>query len=68
MASRRSASACSLLRDDPDLAIAWPLAPGAKPILSPKDALGCRLAQAQVFERDPADHNVWQWQQKQVVA
>lgn len=54
------ASERTLLWNDPDLAIAWPLAPGATPILSPKDAQGFRLAQAQVFERDPAEANVWQ--------
>ena len=52
----------TLLWDDPDLAIAWPLAPGAMPILSAKDAQGSRLAQAQVFERDPDEENVWQKQ------
>jgi dTDP-4-dehydrorhamnose 3,5-epimerase len=35
--------------DDPDLAIAWPLA-GAAPAVSAKDAAGVRLAQAPVFD------------------
>ena len=36
--------------DDPDLAIAWPLAAGA-PAVSAKDAAGKRLAEAPVFDR-----------------
>jgi dTDP-4-dehydrorhamnose 3,5-epimerase len=31
--------------DDPDLAIAWPLPAGAKPILSAKDAVGVRFSE-----------------------
>jgi len=38
--------------DDPDLAIAWPVA-GAAPLVAPRDAAGSRLAEAVVFE-DPA--------------
>lgn len=32
--------------DDPDLAVAWPLPPGARPLLSPKDAEGTLFRQA----------------------
>jgi len=35
--------------DDPDLAIAWPLAAGPPPILSPKDLAGLPLADAEVY-------------------
>lgn len=34
--------------NDPDLAIAWPVV-GAPLVLSPKDAAGCALAEAEVF-------------------
>lgn len=35
--------------DDPDLAIDWPIPPGVRPILSPKDQSGAFLAQAEVY-------------------
>jgi dTDP-4-dehydrorhamnose 3,5-epimerase len=35
--------------DDPHVGVAWPLAVGAAPLLSPKDAAGRLLAQAEVF-------------------
>lgn len=35
--------------DDPDLAIEWPIAPGAAPVLSAKDAAGRRLGDAELF-------------------
>jgi len=38
----------TVLWDDPDLAIAWPLA-GQVPVLSAKDQQGTRLAEAEVF-------------------
>ena len=38
----------TLLWNDPDLCIAWPLA--GEPILAPKDQAGKRLAEAEVFE------------------
>lgn len=47
--------------DDPQLAIAWPLPSGMSPILSPKDAKGSSLAEAEVFERDPARKLVLHW-------
>jgi dTDP-4-dehydrorhamnose 3,5-epimerase len=34
----------SILWSDPDLAIAWPLDPGQRPLLSPRDAAAPRLA------------------------
>jgi dTDP-4-dehydrorhamnose 3,5-epimerase len=40
----------TLIWDDPDVAIDWPLAAGAKPLLSPKDARGCRLKDAELFD------------------
>jgi dTDP-4-dehydrorhamnose 3,5-epimerase len=39
----------TLLWNDPALAIAWPLPPDHQPVLSPKDAVGTPLAQAEVF-------------------
>jgi dTDP-4-dehydrorhamnose 3,5-epimerase len=36
--------------DDPTLAIRWPLAAGQQPLLSPKDAQGCLLADADLFD------------------
>ena len=38
----------TLLWNDPDLCIAWPLA--GEPILAPKDQAGKRLAEAEIFE------------------
>lgn len=53
--------------DDPDLAIAWPLVPGTQPILSAKDARGVCLAEAEVFEQDPASI-VLQWPRSYAIA
>jgi dTDP-4-dehydrorhamnose 3,5-epimerase len=39
----------TLLWNDPELGIEWPLLPGQEPILSPKDARGLRLRQAETF-------------------
>ena len=38
-----------LIWNDPALAIAWPLAPGERPVLSPKDAAGRTLDQLETF-------------------
>ncbi|MBE0627409.1 MAG: dTDP-4-dehydrorhamnose 3,5-epimerase [Burkholderiales bacterium] len=38
----------TLLWNDPELAIAWPLA--GEPILAPKDRMGTRLSEAEVFD------------------
>lgn len=54
--------------DDPALDIIWPLAPGTKPILSPKDAKGFCLAEAEVFEQDPARTAVLQWPKSRAIA
>ena len=35
--------------DDPDLAVAWPLAPGTEPVLSAKDAAGVALRDAETY-------------------
>src|SRR5262249_54933239 len=51
----------TLLWNDPRLAIIRPLPPGAQPILSPKDAQGKCLMDADVFESDPAKGIVLQW-------
>jgi dTDP-4-dehydrorhamnose 3,5-epimerase len=40
----------TLLWNDPQIKIDWPLVIGQPPILSPKDAQGQRLAEAEVFE------------------
>jgi dTDP-4-dehydrorhamnose 3,5-epimerase len=40
----------TLLWNDPALGITWPLVHGAAPLVSPKDAKGLTLAQAEVFE------------------
>jgi dTDP-4-dehydrorhamnose 3,5-epimerase len=40
----------TLLWNDPDLAITWPLRDGEPPILSPKDTRGTPLRQAELFE------------------
>ena len=39
----------TLLWNDPQLAIAWPLAEGRPPLLSPKDAAGVPLARAETY-------------------
>jgi dTDP-4-dehydrorhamnose 3,5-epimerase len=39
----------SLLWNDPELGIPWPLTPGDEPILSPRDAVGRPLREAEVF-------------------
>ena len=39
----------SILWDDPEIGIAWPVPPGVVPILSPKDLAGKPLNQAEVF-------------------
>jgi dTDP-4-dehydrorhamnose 3,5-epimerase len=39
----------TLIWDDPEVGIHWPLLEGRKPLLSPKDAQGRRLAQADLF-------------------
>ena len=39
----------TLMWNDPDLAIAWPLAAGEQPIVSSKDAMGRGLKEADVF-------------------
>lgn len=40
----------TLLWNDPDLGIAWPLVDGAAPILSEKDRLGTPFSQAELFD------------------
>jgi dTDP-4-dehydrorhamnose 3,5-epimerase len=40
----------TLLWNDAQLGISWPLIDGKPPILSPKDAAGCSLAEAEVFD------------------
>lgn len=39
----------TLLWNDPDIAIDWPLPPGAEPLVSPKDKVGQTLKTADVF-------------------
>ncbi|MDQ3186420.1 MAG: dTDP-4-dehydrorhamnose 3,5-epimerase [Pseudomonadota bacterium] len=39
----------SLVWDDPDIAISWPISNDAQPIVSAKDTQGARLADAEVF-------------------
>jgi dTDP-4-dehydrorhamnose 3,5-epimerase len=39
----------TLVWNDPDIAIAWPLLPGEEPIVSPKDKIGQSLKTADVF-------------------
>jgi dTDP-4-dehydrorhamnose 3,5-epimerase len=58
----------TLLWNDPQLAIVWPLAPGAQPILSAKDAKGAALAEADVFEQDPVKSPVMQWPRSRALA
>jgi len=41
---------CTLLWNDPDLAIPWPLVAGQPPILSAKDTGGKLLSEAEVYE------------------
>ncbi len=43
------ASERTLIWDDPEVGIAWPLRDGQKPVLSPKDAQGLPLAKAELF-------------------
>ncbi len=40
----------TILWNDTQLAIAWPLQPGAVPVLSPRDARGLPLDQAEVYD------------------
>jgi dTDP-4-dehydrorhamnose 3,5-epimerase len=40
----------TLLWNDPEVGVRWPLADGAAPVLSPKDAVGSSLSRAEVFE------------------
>ncbi|MCS6907662.1 MAG: dTDP-4-dehydrorhamnose 3,5-epimerase [Anaerolineales bacterium] len=42
----------TILWNDPDLAISWPLREGELPLLSPKDAAGKAFCEAEVFEED----------------
>lgn len=58
----------TLLWDDPALGITWPIAPGRQPILSPKDAKGLCLAEADAFERDPAKSPILQWPKSRALA
>jgi dTDP-4-dehydrorhamnose 3,5-epimerase len=39
----------SILWNDPDIGVKWPLPAGAEPLLSPKDVAGKRLRDAEVF-------------------
>jgi len=39
----------TLLWNDPDLGIDWPLKNGVSPVLSEKDARGCRLGEAELY-------------------
>jgi dTDP-4-dehydrorhamnose 3,5-epimerase len=39
----------TVMWNDPDLAIAWPLAAGEQPIISPKDVMGRPLKEADLF-------------------
>jgi dTDP-4-dehydrorhamnose 3,5-epimerase len=40
----------TLIWDDPDVNIEWPLLAGSAPLLSPKDARGVRLVDAELYE------------------
>jgi dTDP-4-dehydrorhamnose 3,5-epimerase len=40
----------SLLWNEPEVGIAWPLAAGVSPTLAEKDRQGCRLSDAEVFD------------------
>jgi dTDP-4-dehydrorhamnose 3,5-epimerase len=44
-----SAHERTIMWNDPDLAISWPLAAGDEPIVSPKDAIGRSLKEADLF-------------------
>jgi dTDP-4-dehydrorhamnose 3,5-epimerase len=39
----------TIMWNDPDLAISWPLPVGQKPLVSPKDAAGRRFKEADLF-------------------
>ncbi len=39
----------TLLWNDPQVGITWPLLPGTQPLVAPKDARGLKLAEAEVF-------------------
>jgi dTDP-4-dehydrorhamnose 3,5-epimerase len=40
----------TLLWNDPEVGVRWPLVDGEAPMLSPKDAIGSPLSRAEVFE------------------
>ena len=40
----------TLIWNDPEVGVAWPLVGGKAPLLSPKDAEGLPLSRAEVFE------------------
>jgi dTDP-4-dehydrorhamnose 3,5-epimerase len=40
----------TLIWNDPDVGVLWPLVDGEAPMLSPKDAIGSPLSRAEVFE------------------
>jgi dTDP-4-dehydrorhamnose 3,5-epimerase len=40
----------TLLWNDPEVGVRWPMADGEGPVLSPKDAIGSPLSRAEVFE------------------
>ena len=40
----------TLLWNDPDVGVDWPLVDGRKPLLSPKDARGLGFKDAEVFD------------------
>ncbi|HBI41250.1 MAG TPA: dTDP-4-dehydrorhamnose 3,5-epimerase [Planctomycetales bacterium] len=40
----------TLIWNDPEVGVRWPLADGEAPMLSPKDAMGLPLSRAEVFE------------------
>ena len=39
----------AMLWNDPQLRITWPLPAGTEPLLSPKDAIAARFAEAECF-------------------
>jgi dTDP-4-dehydrorhamnose 3,5-epimerase len=51
----------TLLWNDPQLAIPWPLTQGRPPLLSPKDAQGKPLAAADLFDRLVGDALCYSW-------